>query len=137
MASISRLLKIIGLFCKRALFKRLYYAKENHNFKEPTNRSHPIVELSVSNIPMASDTRLAVQEKSSSGGFSSGSFMEHTPCYIIGVFAEYRLFNRSLLQKTPVILRNLLIVATPYLLRSIIRRSNICRSCLSRELPSS
>jgi len=42
-ATISRLLKIIGLFCKRALEKRLYSAKETYNFKEPTNRSHPIV----------------------------------------------------------------------------------------------
>jgi len=43
-ATISRLLKIIGLFCKRALQKRLYSAKETCNFKEPTNRSHPISE---------------------------------------------------------------------------------------------
>jgi len=42
-ATISRLLKIIGLFCKRALSKRLNSAKETHNLKEPTNRSHPIV----------------------------------------------------------------------------------------------
>jgi len=41
-ATISRLLKIIGLFCKRALRKSLYSAKETCNFKEPTNRSHPI-----------------------------------------------------------------------------------------------
>jgi len=41
-ATISRLLKIIGLFCKRALQKRRYSAKETHNFKELTNRSHPI-----------------------------------------------------------------------------------------------
>jgi len=41
-ASISRLLKIIGLSCKRALQKRLYSAKETYNFKEPTNRSHLI-----------------------------------------------------------------------------------------------
>ena len=40
--SISRLLEIIGLFCKRALSKRPYSAKETYNFKEPTNRSHPI-----------------------------------------------------------------------------------------------
>jgi len=33
---------MIGLFCKRALLKRLYSAKENYDFKEPTNRSHPI-----------------------------------------------------------------------------------------------
>ena len=42
-ASISRLLKITGLFCKGALQKRRYSAKETYNFKEPTNRSHPIV----------------------------------------------------------------------------------------------
>ena len=36
--SISRLLKIIGLFCKRALLKRRYSAKETCNFKEPTTR---------------------------------------------------------------------------------------------------
>jgi len=39
-ASISRLLKITGLFCKKALFKRLYSAQETYNLKEPTNRSH-------------------------------------------------------------------------------------------------
>jgi len=33
-ATISRLLKIIGLFCTRALEKRLYSAKETYNFKE-------------------------------------------------------------------------------------------------------
>ena len=37
-----RLLQIIGLFCKRALPKRLYSEKETYNFKEPTNRSHPV-----------------------------------------------------------------------------------------------
>jgi len=42
-ASISRLLKMIGLFCKRALLKRRYSAKETYHFKEPTHRSHPIV----------------------------------------------------------------------------------------------
>jgi len=41
-ATISRLLQIIGLFCKRAISKRLYSAKEIYKLKEPTNRSHPI-----------------------------------------------------------------------------------------------
>jgi len=40
--SMSRLLKIIGLFCKRALQKRLYSATETCNFKEPPNRSQPV-----------------------------------------------------------------------------------------------
>jgi len=43
--SIIRLLKIIGLFCKRALWKRRYSAKETHNFQEPTNRSHPMYDM--------------------------------------------------------------------------------------------
>jgi len=41
-ARISRLLKFTCLFCKRALSKRRYSTKETYNFKEPTNRSHPV-----------------------------------------------------------------------------------------------
>ena len=41
-ATTSRLLEITGPFCKTALQKRLYSAKETYNFKKPTNRSHPI-----------------------------------------------------------------------------------------------
>ena len=41
-ATISRLLTIIGLFCKRALLKSRFSAKETYNLKEPTNCSHPI-----------------------------------------------------------------------------------------------
>jgi len=41
-ATISRRLKIIGLFCKRALKNRRYSVKETYNFQEPTNRGHPI-----------------------------------------------------------------------------------------------
>jgi len=41
-AAISRLLQIIGLFCKRALWKKLHSVKETDYFKEPTNRSHRI-----------------------------------------------------------------------------------------------
>jgi len=39
----SRLLKIIGLFYKRALYKRRYSAKETYDYKELTNCSHFIV----------------------------------------------------------------------------------------------
>jgi len=39
-ATCSRLLEIIRLFCKRALWKRQFSAKETYNLKEPTNRSH-------------------------------------------------------------------------------------------------
>jgi len=44
-ATLGRLLQIIGLVCKRALFKRLYSAKETYNLKGLTNRSHPILEV--------------------------------------------------------------------------------------------
>jgi len=47
-ASLKLYLKIIGLFCKRELIKRQYSAKETYNFKEPTNRSHPIVVFHIS-----------------------------------------------------------------------------------------
>jgi len=47
LVTISRLLKIIGLFCKRAPSKRSHSAKETNDFKEPTNRSHPIVKCKV------------------------------------------------------------------------------------------
>ena len=42
-ATISRLLQNLCLFCKSALYKRRYSAKETYNFKEPTNCNHPIV----------------------------------------------------------------------------------------------
>jgi len=42
-ATISRLLKIIGLFCRISSLLYGSFAKETYIFKEPTNRSHPIV----------------------------------------------------------------------------------------------
>jgi len=35
---------MIGLFCKKALGKKRYSAKETYIFKEPNNRSHPIAD---------------------------------------------------------------------------------------------
>jgi len=46
-ALVSRIDKIIGLFCKRALQKRRFSAKETFNFIDPTDRSHPIVSTAV------------------------------------------------------------------------------------------
>ena len=43
---VSRIDKIVGLFCQRALEKRRYSAKETHIFFDPANRSHPIPVLS-------------------------------------------------------------------------------------------
>jgi len=42
-ATISRMHKNIGLFCKRDLQKRPIFCKETYIFKHPTHRSHPIV----------------------------------------------------------------------------------------------
>jgi len=42
-ALVSRIDKIMSLFCKRALQKRRYSAKETYNFIDPTDRSHPIL----------------------------------------------------------------------------------------------
>jgi len=66
--------KIIGLFCKRALGKRRYSAEGTCNWMKES--------------------------------FSYMSLLS---------FAEYRLFPRALLQKRPMILGSLLMVATPYL----------------------
>jgi len=43
-ATNSRLLKIIGLFAEYRSLLKGSFAKESYNFKEPTNRSHPIVD---------------------------------------------------------------------------------------------
>ena len=45
-ATISRLLKNIGLFCKRILQQRPIFCQETYIFREPTYHSHPIVCLS-------------------------------------------------------------------------------------------
>jgi len=45
-ATISRLLQIIGFFCKRALWKRRYSSKETCDFKEPTISS-PVISVMV------------------------------------------------------------------------------------------
>jgi len=41
-ALVTRMDKIIALFCKRDLQKRRHSAKETYNFIDPTDRSHPI-----------------------------------------------------------------------------------------------
>jgi len=41
-ATMSRLLKILRLFCRISSVSWESFAKKTYNFKEPTNRSHPI-----------------------------------------------------------------------------------------------
>ena len=81
MPSISRLLKIIGLFCRISSLWQGSFAKENCNFKEPTHRSHPI---------SSEDTNMSCE------------------CEL---WFEYSLFYWALLQKRSVIWRSLHIVS--------------------------
>jgi len=140
-ATMSRLLKIIGLLCKRALYKRLYSAKEPYDFKEPTNRSHPTwryipIHIIRSQKWRCTWTSLSPQARHHWDGIigrygmmrrlrrqrcfqiwphvtrnymgclqSVGSWKLHVSSENIG------LFCRALLQKRPIILRSLLIVA--------------------------
>ena len=155
-ATISRLLKMIGLFCKRDLSKRRYSAKETYTLKEPTNRSHPISRFDtfcletfcrISSLLQGSfaketyhfkeptnrshpisifDAPLKIQMHAQTHTHTNKHTHTHVYVhthklhtfflYILFVWqriAEYRLFYRALLQKRPIILRSLLIVATP------------------------
>jgi len=46
-ATSSRLLEMIGLVCRISSLLQGSFAKETNNFKEPTNRSHPILPASL------------------------------------------------------------------------------------------
>jgi len=56
-ALVSRIDKIIGLFCKRDLLKRRYSVKETYNLIDPTDHSHPIwMSHAASLLPCAYNT---------------------------------------------------------------------------------
>jgi len=89
-ANIIRLLKMRGLFCKRAVWRRWYSAKETCNFKEPTHRSRPIEPVNQGDA-MTSD----------STNWNDRSLAKEP-------------YKRDfILQKRPMILRSLLIEAAP------------------------
>ena len=87
-ATISRLLRIIGLFCRIQSFSQGSCAQETYNLKEPTSRSYPIYPYTMGWLR------------------SVGSIKSQVSC------AEYRLFHRALLQKRPIMVRSLPIEAT-------------------------
>jgi len=100
-AMISRLFKIIGLFCKRALSKRRYSAKETYHFKKPTNRSHIMC------IYVFQDT-----------------YMSPFALFTKQTRPTKEPYKRDdILQKRPIILRSLLIVATPYKVNEAYKRA--------------
>jgi len=49
-AMMSRLLKILGLFCRISSLLQGSFAKETYNFKAPTHRSHPILVLTFCSV---------------------------------------------------------------------------------------
>ena len=78
-------IKIISLFCRILSILWGSFAKETYNFIDPTDRSHPIMQCRVGVNVQLNDE-----------------------CSV-----EQLLIYRALLQKRPIILRSLLIVATP------------------------
>ena len=88
-------------FAEYRLFYRVLLQKETYNWKEPCHRTTTaLTHLSACHIHLHALNMERLQlVRSLKLEVSS---------------AEYRLFHRVLLQKRPIILRSLLIVATPY-----------------------
>ena len=85
--------KMIRLVCKRALEWRLYSAKETYNFSFMNH--------------LRRESRQNPPNRHDSLRLSDSSYDAYVS------FAEYSLHSRALLQKRRIILRSLLIVATP------------------------
>jgi len=104
MATISRLLKITGLFCRISPLLQGSFAEETYNFKEPTNRSHPT---------RVSVVRSAVVVKLSdmSTVMEWQRLLDSVKLWVS--FAEELYKRDDILPKRPIILRSLLVVATP------------------------
>ena len=86
-ATISRHLKIMGLFCRISSLSQSSFAKETCHFKEPTNRSHPVPISHRVFLPCPLQAKLVLQKIVS----------------FVGLF-----------YKRDIYLRSLLIEATPY-----------------------
>ena len=119
-------LKITGLFCKRALYKRLYSAKETFNLKEPTNRSHRIRGIThavCQRLPLSNCIRCANMSR-----YVTKCTQECRGCMrsctmgwlrLVGSFKWQVSFAKEpykrdyILQKRTIIWRSLVILATP------------------------
>jgi len=86
-----RTLKIIGLSYKRALWKRRYSAKETYNFKQPTNRSHPIARFARGN---------AITKRLKRAPYQKSSIYTHTYTY------TYYLHRMAVMHMMPYICRS-------------------------------
>jgi len=113
-ASISRLLKILGLFCKRALQKRRYSAKETYNFKKPTNHSHPIWSLERAAGSYCENLKTRISRHSPMRVFQTSTRALLSGSWKLRVSFAKESFKRDhILQKIHIMLRSLLVVATP------------------------
>jgi len=109
-ATISRLLKIIGLFCRISSLLYGSFAKETYNCKKPTNRSHPIWQWMTVALTFFSEYSNYRVDFGDYGVATISRLLK-----IIRLFGEYRSLLYGSLQKRPIILRSLLIEATQYL----------------------
>jgi len=100
--------EITGLFCRISSLWQGSFAKEAHNFKEPTSRSHPIADASFVQY-------IYIYECTLPNTYKCMGWLRFVGSMKLQVsFAKYSLFDRALLQKRPVILSILLTKATPY-----------------------
>ena len=91
LARVSRIDKIIGLFCRISFLLWGSFAKETYNLIDPTDRSHRIVSYSMRWLRLVGALKFQVS------------------------FAKETYKKDAILQKRPVILKSLIIVAAPYL----------------------
>ena len=139
LATISRLFNITCLYCKRVLWKRRYSAKKTYDFKEPTHRSHPIALRSTFMTTISTHqtqiynmhihihvyTLICVYTYVYMCYYSRRIFTGSIEMYMrygvatmsrllkIVSFAKEPYKRDDILQKRLIILRSLLIVATP------------------------
>ena len=123
-ATVSRIDKILGLFCKRTLLKRQYSAKETYDFIEFTNRSHPITSTRITHRNQILQRRFKLFSDGITRMISwwdvciSNTYMGWLR--LVGSLKLQFSLQKSpikrdyILQKRLMILRSLLIVATPW-----------------------
>jgi len=118
---ISRLLQIIDLFCKRARQKRLYSAKETCNVKGQKQRATTSPHYTISRLLQIIGLfcKRARQKRLCSAKETCNIYAKsnHVSAPDRGFLYAKEPYERDyILQKSPIILRSLLIVATPYMI---------------------
>ena len=96
-ATCSRLVKIIGLFCRISSLLQGSFAKQTYNFKEPTNRSHRI-QIDATCLSFS----LYIRNHNVGYGVATMSRMLKNT----GLFAEYRSLLQSSFAKETYIFKH-------------------------------